>query len=273
MAITISERPRQIVYYNNDSPAQPVYSNWNAGWNPIVYKFSVANEDDINSTLVVRIYELGTDTFLSEDNIRPFRTGELIFDCGDKVRNYLLSSYSPSFINYDNSADPGNSIQFYITYTQILPNASQVFSSEQQRPIKAVCSAMRTGDKDNGNLKRFVPFNTDLPEQNKMKFLSCFETPVMWAGWPFSLSFIFSENIAGYELIKVEDELNINGQLLASNDTLLDASQIGRVNYLRVNDPQESDTDYIVVSLESGTSLPNYYVDPGYVEEGYVQVQ
>jgi len=273
MAITISERPR-LYAYTEDSPAAQVYGTWCAAWNPIVYKFSVPTTADRNSSLLVQVYELGSNTLLSRDLIKPFREDDLVFDVAPSVRAYLFSEYETDFTAGINCEDAGNSITFYITYTQYLSDGTYLsLSSEQDKPVTAVCSAMQFGDSNGGNMIDYTPFNEELPEVNKMKFLSGFETPVKWAGYPFTLSFIYSRELAGVEVLRRQQQQNINRLELVTNDTLLDTSKIGKVNYLLVTEPTSALTRFIQIELRTGQTINDYYVDPGYVDDGYTQIQ
>lgn len=274
MAITIAIRPRTIAYYNDASPSSPVYSNWNAGWNPIVYEFAVPTAADRASALLIQIYEIGSNTLLAAVTIRPFRAGNLIFDVAPYVRAYLFSRYYTDFTDGDNWKDAGNQINFYITYTQLFDSgASQIFNSDQSRPIIACCSAMQFGDQNNGNMMPYMPFNTDRSEEDKMKFLSCFETPVKWVGWPLTISFIYSNDLIGVQVYKKETEQNINHSTLIFADYDLSISQRKAINYLKINEPSQPTVKFIKTALYTGDPVTDYYVDPGYVDEGYQQVQ
>ena len=274
MAITISVRPRTLVYMNSGSPAAPVYSNWNAAWNPVVYEFSVPTAADRLSSLFINIYEVGSNTLLSSDTVRPFTTGNLIWDVAPFVRAYLYSAYSTNFTTDDNCKDYGNSLNFYITYTQIFDNGtSQIFNSDQTRPISVSCSAMQFGDSFNGSMLPYVPFNTNIPDDEKMKFLSAFEVPVMWSGYQFTLSYIYGLDLIGVQAIKEESQLDINQSTLSTDTTDLEQSQIGYVNYLKINEPSNSNTQYIKASLHIGEAISTYYVEQGYVTDGYQQIQ
>jgi hypothetical protein len=271
MAITIAVRPRTVAYYNEASPPVPVYSNWNAAWNPIVYEFAVPTAADRLSALLVNVYELGTNTLLASNTIRPFTSGNLIHDIGPYVRAYLFSQYQTNFTSFDNCKDAGNSIQFYITYTQIFDNGDdQIFNSDEVRPIVASCSAMQFGDENDGNMLVYLPVNKDVTD--KAKFMTCFDRPIMWAGYPCTLSFIYPTDLISIQIYKKESQLNVNQQLLTADDINLDPSGVGSVNYLLVSEPDDANARFMKVALYTGDSIPNYYVDPGYVDEGYEQI-
>lgn len=78
------------------------------------------------------------------------------------------------------------------------------------------------------NMAEFVmfPTNQDSPqiEHSKGKFLTMFEMPTYFQGYPFSLSFIYSKDItdAGQRVSIVEDSYDVQGNLLGSTDDLID---------------------------------------------------
>ena len=272
MAISINTRPRVFYYNTDDSPAVAVYSNWCAAWNPIVYGFAVASAD-LASYLIISIYEVGTNTLLSESTYRPFKVGTWNVDIAPSIRSYLFSAFETDFSDNDNCNDAGNALSFYITYTQVYENGDpQVFNSEQTRPIIASCSAMQFGDSYGGNMAKYTPFNFDLEEAKKMKFLTAFEKPVMWYGYPISLSFIYATSLIGVELIKREVQQDVNGASLTTDDKVLDPYKIGKVNYLKINEPNQQYAQSVKVSLRTGDSIPNYYVEDGYIDDGYTQI-
>lgn len=272
MAITITKRPRIFYYNTSGSPSVAAYSNGNAAWNPILYIFEVLPED-ILSSLNIKVYENGSNTLLADINTRPFRTGDFKVDLSTYVKPYLFSKYDPDFSEDINSTDKGGLITFYITYQQIFDNgtASTIYS-EQQRPIIGICSVLQFGNKLGSNMAQYTPFNFNLPEEKKMKFMTSFKRPVMWKGWPFSLSFFYSTNVIGVQIFKREIQKNVNQLVLETEDTNLESATIGNVNYLKIKEPDQYYARLLNVSLRAGDPIDTLYVDEGYVDDGYVQI-
>jgi len=267
MAISIAVRPRLLAYMDTGSPGGPRYSYWNAAFNPIVYEFAVPRAADKLSTLKIDIYELGSNTLLASDNFRPFTTGNLIVDVSTYVRPYLFSRWSPNS-SKANSPDPGNALRFYITYQQFdSSGTASSLVSDQQNPITASCSAMQFGDQNDGNMIEFVPYAYTLPV--KAKFLSAFERPIMFAGYPFTLSFIYNQELGATQLYRNTTQQNINGDQLDLDDDLLDPSGVRKINYLKINEPDQPNTKKLEVYLHTGDEINDYYVEQGYVDNGY----
>jgi hypothetical protein len=271
MAISVSVRPRKLAYLNSGSPPIPVYTYWNAGWNPIVYEFNIPSDDDRLSSLMINVYELGSNTLLASNIYKPFVSGNFIFDVSPFIRAYLYSKYTPDLSKL-NSIDQGNALRFYITYTQTTQNGTVTFNSEQPYPITASCSAMQFGDQDNGSMNRFTPLNLPIEEDLKAKFLTAFERPMMFKGYPLTLSFIYDASLGGFEVFANIEEQNINGAQLLLTDNILDSSSVKKINYLKIAEPTQSNTKKINAYLHTGDTINDYYVDNGYVDNGYVQI-
>lgn len=272
MAISVAVRPRKLAYMTSASPPTPIYSYWNAAWNPIVYEFSAPNDLDKGSSLFISVYEFASNTLLASNTYRLYRSGNFIFDVAPFIRPYLFSNYNPDLTKI-NSIDQGNALRFYITYVQTTEDGLNViYNSEQHLPITASCSAMQWGDQDNGSMNSYTPFNTPLEEDQKAKFLTAFERPMMFKNYPFTLSFIYDANLGGNEIFANIEKQNINGAQLDINDDILDPSSVKKINYLKVPEPSQSDTKIVSVYLHTGETINDYYVDEGYVDNGYVQI-
>lgn len=270
--ISITTRPRQQVYINSGSPGVPVWSNWNAAWNTIVYTFNV-EASDVASGIRLSVYESGTNTLLIDAFMRPYKLGSWNVDIAPYLRSYLFSKYQTNFTLGDNCGDLGNSLTFYITYQQIYDNATpSVFSTEITRPIIACCSALQFGDQYGENMREYTPFNKDLDEEYKAKFLTAFKRPVMFKGFPFTLSFIYNYDLVGVQVEKVEQQNDTNDSPLEIETIDLDPTKIGTINYLNIKEPDQQHCKSITTFLQTGNEIENYYVDPGYVDSGYEQV-
>lgn len=269
MAITLIERPVKFIY--DESPGGEYYSKWNScgKFDRINYIFNI-QENDLQSRLKIDLREFGSDKLLASNFYRPFKVGNFIVDVSAYVRGYLYSEYSNDLANTNNT-DLGCSIRFYIEYTQVFENGSSAFQSDKINPIHAVHSANSIGDENGSNLKLFVPISADI--EDKAKFLTSFDVPVLFEGYPLSLSFIFDNSLGGKEVFLNQNELDINKNSIAVNEFQLDASKINRVNIVNIQDLTESNTSFIQVNLSTGNDLNYYYVDEGYVDEGYTQIR
>ena len=104
---------------------------------------------------------------------------------------------------------------------------------------------------NNFNFGEFVPTLNDARE-NKAKFLSVFNRPTYFNGYPFSLSFIYSDNCKDKQLQRVEEDLNINGVKSAQDKTNLFVDERAFVNRLMISQDYPSSIKSVNVWLESG---------------------
>jgi hypothetical protein len=266
MAVTafINQRPISQVA---SSPL--IKSRWIAGWNPVFYKFQVSGLVDPSTVLVVSVYEYGTNTLLGKDNYKV-RNGLLSVDISGILRSYLYSSYSPSFEDGINCIDFGNSINAYIKYQLVSATTSEVEVSDESNYIYVCNAAKQIGEAYGQNMAEYVPYGIE--GIMKAKFLTKFEEPVFFIDYPFTISFIYSENIIGHELKLIEDKLDINGTELDDDETELDITQGHYVNHLKLS-PYSIENKYVDISLSTGQPVDDLYVYEGYVTTGYTEAR
>ena len=120
----------------------------------------------------------------------------------------------------------------------------------------------------------YVPFydGTSSPEvDGNAKFLSDFEKPTYFPDYPFDLSFIYSESLAGIVTTREEETFNVNGTSVSTSSTELDNSQVQNVNRLMIEQSYAAGITEIDVWLNSdGTVDCDKYVLQDYVLSGYV---
>ena len=104
---------------------------------------------------------------------------------------------------------------------------------------------------------------------NKAKWLTYSTLPEYIEGYPFSLSFIWPEGRVS-EFKKIEELIDINGNVLEHNEYALDTSQNEGVNHLTLQDGYSSDVAFVDVWLETGVVVIAHYVEDDYVEDDYV---
>jgi hypothetical protein len=264
--VSISDRPVKII--SNGSPV--ITSRWVAAWNPIVYTFTFTDLTDITSNLVVYLYEFGTNTLLSKANYKPIN-GSLKVNLSSFIKAYLSHNYSPNFSNGINSKDSGSTIKFYIKYQLNTSTTTGSIISDESNYLYVTNSVKQIGEVYGQNMAEFVPYGQE--DVLKAKFLTKFDEPVYFDGYPFTLSFIYSELIINHELKLVEDRKNINAVHLSSNETQLDTSQGYSINYIKLQDSYTSNVEYVDVSISTGQPKSENYVYQGYVTQGYQEAR
>lgn len=135
-------------------------------------------------------------------------------------------------------------------------------------------SAKQVGDVYGSNMGEYCPTVDDL-RPNKAKFMTAFETLTYFEGFPFSLSFIYSDNIAPFQITREEERFDLNGGSLSTSSDGLFETERWNVNRLMIAESYSSDVDSIEVWLESGDEIDTNEVEevPGdYVEIGYFEI-
>ena len=88
---------------------------------------------------------------------------------------------------------------------------------------------------------------------NKAKFQSVFEKPTYFVGYPFSLNFIYSEQLTNIDIKRREITRNINGVQIASTTDLIDMGGRGFSNRLMLKQNYTSNVKTVDVWLEAYT--------------------
>lgn len=195
----ITSRPEVLVSVGN-------ISRWNAAFNPVVFTFN--NEPDESR----KNYRIEIEI--------TSQSGVVIGQWSQNTSGFTradISAYLQSLVNakdnfkYDviNWRDMDRSASFTIRYRGVWDSDSTVWYDAPQ-PYYVTWSAMQLGDKYGGNMAEYVPFLNEHNPQYKAKWLTLFKEPTWTVGYPFDLSFIFSEYIIGSAVKMRTISLDIN---------------------------------------------------------------
>lgn len=223
------------------------------------------NDIKRNYKIEIKIYEAGNNLLLGSTSCVPFTTG-----IGSKNLSLYVSAYleNKNDFGYDvvNQRDTDRFLKFYITYRETWTDGSADLITDAAQPIYAVNAAKQLGDLHGQNMGDYTP--SYVPFQ-KGKFLTKFRRPVYFPGYPFSLSFIYSE-LANVTLSKRERRLNVNRAQQSENSLQLDAQEREAVNRITLTGGYPSNVKYITLDIITGDLIEDAYTYPGYVEDGYV---
>jgi hypothetical protein len=115
--------------------------------------------------------------------------------------------------------------------------------------------------------QNYADYVTQLPTVNA-KFLTSFDRPTYFVGYPFSLTYI--NNLPTYTQTIEADELDANGSTINHiDDNIIDVTQ--GLQQVVPFDTFEPLTESINVWLEVGGVAADGYVGDGYVDDGYVE--
>ena len=121
-------------------------------------------------------------------------------------------------------------------------------------------SAKQVGDVHGSNMGEYVP-TIDGARPVQAKFITAFERLTYFEGFPFSLTFIYSDHIANNQITRKEERFDLNGGSLSTSSDGLFETERWNVNRLMIAENYPSDVDTLEVWLESGDELDTNQVE------------
>lgn len=250
---------------------------------PVITAASIDADSYVNITgrlayfVEVRIleYTTGSPVELTDAYARfqPDATGLVKMDLQAWLQTMLAAVDEFDYLQVS-AADPNLGQPFNIQVREFWKvNGFTDWSTVTDDNLHYVVNAARqVGDELGQNMGQFVIFPPDQasPPQagSRGGFLTMFEEPVYWEGYPFDLGFIYSDeyDVQG-TLIKTESLVNAAGTQVGLNlDVLADGS--GFVNRLTLQGGYASTVDRVCVTLRAQGG--DAYVDDDYVDVDYV---
>jgi hypothetical protein len=202
---------------------------------------------------------------------KPSGSGLVVVDVSAFLKTIV--AYNDTF-QYDqlNKTDEGQGAGFNIIYRECWDGTFGTWSGLSSTLLYYyVNSAKQIQQSYGSNMGDYVPFITANPNEQKAKFMSDFAKPTYFIGYPFSLSFIYSDAITGYEINKFEETKDLNGGTIATNSFELDNSFAQKVNRLLLANDYDCSIKEVDVWLESAGVSCQQYVVEDYVADGYVE--
>lgn len=143
---------------------------------------------------------------------RPDSKGLIKADLSNFLQSLLRPKDESNYtqINY---RDTNLSANYQIEYAEAWSNSTGDHVTDWitiAEPYYIVYAAKQLGDKHGGNLAAYVPFKTIVNGTPLAKWITDFAEPVYSNNYPFDLSFIYSEDMAGLELYAKISLLDIN---------------------------------------------------------------
>lgn len=217
----------------------------------------------VNSTPAY--YSIGTSINKPDDS------GLATMDTASFLKSIL--EYKNTFeYNQVNKSDLTQGGQFNIQYRECWTGTTGSWSGiSSSNLFYFVNAAKQIQDLYGSNMGEYVPFETAFTTEQKAKFLSDFVKPTFFPGYPFDLSFIYSDAVAGKQLVKYEQQKDINGSTVATSTFDLDPSYLQQVNRLMLQEGYACTTGSLLVWLETDGAACRQYVLEDYTADGYVE--
>lgn len=130
-------------------------------------------------------------------------------------------------------------------------------------PFYFVDGALQFGSATDSNMQDYVPLwgndslsSTEPDVSNEALFLNKFTRLKYWEGWPFDLSFIYSEALHGQQVQKVELFKDVNGGSVGAGSSFYDLDSAGLefVNSLALLGTYSTAVSYVQVYLRINNS-------------------
>jgi hypothetical protein len=256
-----------------DTPIQ-IKSNWIAAFNPIIYEFQVLGLTDPTYYVLIEIYNKETGQLIARKKDKPYGENYQI-DISTYLKPLLKNEYGYPVDSY-NTKSQSDSIGFFIKYSENTSAVTGTMISDEGFSFYATNSAKQIGDQYGQNMALYVPVGKVLESggedvEARAMWLTKFDQPVYCEGYPFSISFLYSELIVGAEIKQVVEYLDINKNVIGIHEYNLDESQGKKINYLNLIDNYPDNVAYVNWYLKAGEATPEGYVSMGYVAPGYTQ--
>jgi hypothetical protein len=214
MAVTVTTRP----------------STWSAIKNPTVYKFSTTGGPFVNYRIEVEVFKASDNTSLTggvKFSFTPDKNNVTYADISTIVKAYLKAEWiKPAALNEKES---DTSLKFYIKYQELYDGSATSVVDDVANPRYAVFGALQIPlEFGVEGMARYVPANIF------RKFLSIFDRPKLWRGYPATLSFIFPDGLAAVYVYRAQ--YNSAGTIIGNEDyDELAAANDDAVNRLDLN--------------------------------------
>jgi hypothetical protein len=205
--------------------------------------------------IVINVYSIteGADLPYSL-RYTPDSTGLVTVDVSRILRTVLIPELDFETLSLNNAKEADNSVEFYIKYQEFYSGSSTSQTSDSDNKCVAVLASRQIGDENGGNMIDYTP----IPGEQKT-FLTKFTNPTIWINYPFSISFIYPEEITGasytYEYRK-EDET-----VISSGTSLLQSSEVDFVNRLTIGivSNENAYAATLGISYDSETLISNVF--------------
>lgn len=187
----------------------------------------------------IRVEVLGIDTSQTYVSLgfQEYRTdteGKVRINTAKYLQSFAtsngayLDSFAYDVINKAITGEGGKyAVNFFEIYDEQTGDPEQTLSEIRYWTN----SSKQVGEIYGSNMGEYCPTN-EAARDPKAKFLSVFEKPTYFVGYPFSLSFIWSDNMKNLQLKRQEEQFDLNGNSIATSEDELNPSSRFFVNRL-----------------------------------------
>jgi hypothetical protein len=237
---------------------------------PITYGGFVNIPSRVNHYVVATIYVYNPSTNKTIPVLAKLKggiDGRMRLDCSDFISDILTKEEltTPSGVNF---RDDSVWCRFYISLAERYTGYS---GTENVDPtMYYAVDAVKDLLSDYGqNMCDYLPFGVTYTPQ--AKFLTAFDKPTYFPGYPFELSFIYPPDLPA-SITREEDEFTSSGSAISNVSTAIDNSKQGGVNRLRLSGTYSSGTAQLDVYLQADSAPQLGYYNDNYIADDYFEL-
>lgn len=166
--------------------------------------------------------------------------------------------------NAINLHQSGEGSRFNIQIREVYNGVTYGYSAlKNENVLYYTNSAKQVQEQYGYNMGQYVP-TYDASRTSKAKFQSVFKRPTYFVNYPFSLNFIYSDNMNNYQLVRKEETKDINGNVVATTSDNLSVNSRYYANRLMLKQGYTSNVKTIDIWIETnGVTTQNPYTGGG----------
>lgn len=211
----------------------------------------------------VKVYNL-EDELLSTLQFSPMNDGLVYCDVSSIARPYIYPEWNNDTAN--SSPDDEAGITVYISMQEYYDGAfigSE--SSDVANPIHVIHAALQL-------MKSYIPFVRNDHGGNMLDYFPSVSTvrpfltrvvePIIWRNWPFTVSFLWPDNIAQIRVVRSEYDREGNLIITKNGNMVNQLGKVGRINVFSttLND-LDDDTTVVKLKLQEVNPVGPVYTD------------
>lgn len=191
------------------------------------YKFETTGGPFTNYRIEVEVFKASDNTSLTNGtkfSFTPNAAGITFADISSIVKAYLKAEWSnPVALN---EVEPETSLKVYIKYQELYDGSATSVIDDVASPRTFVFAGLQIPSASGGDMQKYVPFDAS------SKFLTRFDRPKLWRGYPATLSFIFPD-ASGMYVIRAQ--YDAAGALINTETLQFDWANDDHVNRLFID--------------------------------------
>lgn len=196
----------------------------------------------------ISLVDAATNLILEQIDYQPFKSGDMKIDIGAWIKAYLSTVLDTTYPT-TSRADENSAKSFYLKWLPTYTGSAETETTDSFF-YYGVNAANQLQNENGVNFADYVGFDADLSEGNKAKFLTVFDEPVYWPGYPFKIGYIVEREAGNPEVTRKENHYETDGTLTGTDSTLL-PTDYEKVNHVALSGGYAANEEVINLWLES----------------------